>query len=450
MSTAGVPPGQSPIEDLESTIDKIVGSSGVLGKEAPGCCIGVSWTGKRVVRAYGHAQVDPPLPAVAATPFCIGSVTKPFTAAAVLHLVETVGLDLRSPVRAWLAELTGEAGRAPLWSLLNHTSGLSHTLDHRMRADAWPESTDEALRQLGQAPCSAAPGTTWSYSNTGYFLLALVVERVSGTSLYEYTRRHVLDRADLAATWFADDRQLPSLRAVGHTRTDRGLGTVDVVFSGAAFGSGDLWSSAGDLLTWSGALATGRVLSTDTFQQMITPICSAAPAYGYGMFVAELQGHREISHDGNSGGFSTQLASYPDDHLTVAVLLNGSRHVAERIEKRITRKILRLPEAMPLDLATLPEEMSALVGAYDLGDRQAQVFLDHERLMVRSPGGSVSRLMSQGGSEFVSEDDPALQMSFTPCPGGGFSLRVSRSGTFVASAVRTCDDRMPSSLPSCE
>jgi hypothetical protein len=149
--------------------------------------------------------------------------------------------------------------------------------------------------------------------------------------------------------------------------------------------------------------------------------------YGCGLFVSTFAGHREFSQDGNSGGFSTELAVYPDAGLVVAVATNGSCHDAEGVEKSLTRLVLGIDPPSALDLAIPASLLWVLPGDYSDASISARIWVESGRLVVMTPGGDITRLMHQGKAEFVQENDAGTRLRFE---GGGFS--VVREGKFLA------------------
>jgi hypothetical protein len=149
--------------------------------------------------------------------------------------------------------------------------------------------------------------------------------------------------------------------------------------------------------------------------------------YGFGVFVNSFAGMRELSHDGNTGGFSAQLATYPDSALTVAVLTNGSLHDAEGIEKDLSRYWLGIPAPPTRDLEVPNSDLELYTGYYQSGAARTRIWTEAAGLVVMTPKGSISRMIYQGDGEFIQQSDPTLRLRFD-----GSAFVVEREGKHLA------------------
>lgn len=388
--------------------------------------------------SYGYASVGHGMLVRPDTAFAIGSITKQFVAALVLRLCEGGTLALDDSLVRWVPE-TGSRGESiRLAHLLSHTSGIRIESELRL---ARGEST--TLKEISsEVACSARshlPGERWFYSSVGYFLLGAIVERASGSSLAGLLTSELLEPLHLRNTFFLGDRREYSA-AVGHVRASAGFASVDRP-TASSFASGNLYSSAEDLLSWTEALAGGRVLRPESLALMTAPVqlsSGLACQYGLGTFVASLSGHREWSHDGATAGFSSSLAHYPDDELTVVVLTNGARHCSERIEKQVTRLLLGLPAETP-PAALADEPISCYAGTYWYGLTSIPVVARDPHLLLRTPAGRVAELVPVAHATFRELEQPELEYRFERLSEGRERLQVSREGKLLAVASREPD-----------
>lgn len=283
---------------------------------------------RRVVfeRQYGLASLAPEVPVTADTTFEIASMTKAFTAAAVLLLEEQGRLAVTDPLATTFPELPEAWRDITLEHLMNHSAGLRDDWDE---GDAYflSRSTDAAyLESLLATPLRFAPGTDWSYG-CGPFVLGLVIERVSGASYAQFLRRSILEPLGMAATDVNDGAVGVPGRAVGYVMRD-GVLQEGVRLPPAAHARADVGirTTARDLARWSLALEQGSLLSAESRARMFTPgrLADGQPiAYGLGWFVTPYRGHTEISHGGGfRTGFHSFLGRYPEDGLTVVLLTN--------------------------------------------------------------------------------------------------------------------------------
>jgi CubicO group peptidase (beta-lactamase class C family) len=268
-----------------------------------------------VMRGYGMADLEKRVPATAETVFPIASLTKQFTAAAVMKLAEERRLSLDDSIGKHLPGLPREWHGLRVRQLLNHTSGIpAHPV--LLSYDLAPDSV---LARVAKEPLEFAPGTRWSYSNTGYLVLGLLIEKVSGESYAGYLERTMLRPHGLVATHYCGGRP----HATGYARRDTAVVAMPPTRMAAVFAAGALCSTAGDLAAWSRALALGRVVSPESWTRMTTPEGAARDGgYGFGLIVQPIEGRRVIGHGGELEGFRSSSAYLPDDSLSVVVLTN--------------------------------------------------------------------------------------------------------------------------------
>lgn len=295
---------------------------------APGAAVVVA-RGDSVVlsRPFGLADVERGIPVTAATAFRLASVTKQFTAAAVLALVEEGELSLDDRLGDVLGDAPRYAREVRVRHLLGHTSGVPDYEDLLGSGDGPQLGDADVLAVLNEAPSLYfEPGTSWRYSNSGYALLALIVERRSGRSFARYLRERIFDRAGMsAAVAHVEGVDTIPDRAYGHSLEHGEWRRTDQSRTSAVLGDGGIYASAEELARWSAALDRSAVLRDATFALATRP--GALPSgertsYGFGWFLDTHRGHRRQRHEGDSIGFRSAIQRYPDDGLTVVVLAN--------------------------------------------------------------------------------------------------------------------------------
>lgn len=262
-----------------------------------------------VRRAYGLADVQNGTPATPATNYRLASVTKQFTAAAILELASDGKLRLDDRVRRWLPSLPPAADAITIEHLLTHRSGL---IDYE---DVIPDGTKEqlldadVLRLLeAQDRTYFAPGTKYQYSNSGYALLALIVEKASGESFATFLRERIFEPLGMTNT------------AAGSNVANRAFGTPeDQSLTSAVLGDGGVYSSIDDLAKWDAALYDSKYAIAFTPR---TPTDDPNVHYGYGWRIGTHRGERMVWHSGETRGFRNVLIRFPDRRLTVVVLTN--------------------------------------------------------------------------------------------------------------------------------
>lgn len=302
------------------------------GTHAPGGAVAVVQDEQVVfARGYGMADLEQAAPITADTVFSLASVSKQFTAAAVLLLVDAQRLRLDDKVRTYIPELPQYAAQVTVAHLLHHTSGIRDFFQLRAlagRSDADTLSMSEVLRLLSrQHGLIFAPGERYAYSNTGYELLGLLVQRVSGQSLQAFCDQNIFRPLGMAHTQFYDDRsKIIPRRAVGHLRRpDGSFGIFRSSFD--LVGSGGLMSTVGDLARWDANFyhnVLGRDRRRFTEMQLATvPLNDGAPTtYAAGLIHGSYRGLPTVQHAGRSFGFRSEMVRFPQQHFGVIVLSN--------------------------------------------------------------------------------------------------------------------------------
>lgn len=377
-------------------------------------------------RGFGLADVEGGVAATPQTVYRIGSITKQFTAAAVMQLVEQGKLSLDDDFTKYVPEFPARGRRVTIRQLLDHTSGIR---SFNLLGDAWlvrshdERSQRDMIELIASAPYDFEPGTWWVYSNSGYYLLGVVIERVSGESYADYLREHVFARAGLTSTTYCDERAIIPNRARGYQILEGRLANIIPLDMDQLFASGALCSTAPDLARWAQALHDGRVVSERSYEMMATGATLAdgtRRSYGFAMNSATLLGHRKLEHSGWATGAVSVLVHYPEDSLTIAILTNTQPLAVEKIEETMARAILRstaragTEKAAPVPEVPLTAEAAArFVGDYALGPVRVSVAAKKGRLVARARGYPLPwTLAYRGGETFGAVSDPTLRVVF--------------------------------------
>lgn len=320
-------------DELTATVDSLV-AEWRRNTYAPGVSVAVVRGGRDTLvhRGYGVVDVESRVPATPATVYPIASVSKQFTAAAIMRLAEEKRLSLDDPAGRHLPGLPAPLRGARIRQLLNHTSGVpAHSVLLRDSA----MTPDSVLALAAKEPFEFAPGTSWEYSNVGYLVLGRIVEEVSGEPYGRYVESKLLRPLGLAATRYCEDEPMP-----GYVQRDTGVVRAAGHELRVVFAAGALCSTVGDLAAWSHALATGRVVSPASWTRMTTPE-GASTGYGYGLIVLDFEGRRMVGHGGALEGFRASSAYLPDDSLSVTLLTNVGSESPDPLVLDIVRAALR-------------------------------------------------------------------------------------------------------------
>ena len=277
-------------------------------------------------RGFGLANEEWAVPNTPTTRFRIGSLTKTFTAA-ILRLVEAGAIDLRTNIGTWLGDLPDSWQPFTIHQLLTHTSGLrdhlaapaKRTLN---RTGARPA---DLISLIAGEPLLFQPGTNRSYSNTGYILLGMLIERVSGRPYADYLDDEILRPLALTATGYDSQLKILPQRASGYVLNSGVLQNAEFLDMSVPFSAGGLVSTVGDLLAWNMALHDGGLLNRDSYERMTGRYAETEKEdgfYGYGLSISTMSRHICLSHGGGVNGFIAVLQYFPELGASLVVLAN--------------------------------------------------------------------------------------------------------------------------------
>lgn len=361
--------------------------------DSPGCAVGATVDGRTVLSAgYGMADLEHNIPITRDSIFEAGSVSKQFTAGAVLLLQQKGKLSLDDPVRKYLPEVPDYGAPLTIRHMMNHTSGLRDWGSVEAIA-GWPRTTRvythaHVLEIVSrQRALNYPPGAAYSYSNTGFNLAAILVGRVSGEPFPQFTREAIFNPLEMSSTQWRDDFQriVPN-RAIAYTKEGGQLRML-MPFEDV-YGNGGLLTTVGDLLRWNRNFTDHTVGGAEFVaaqQQQGRLNDGQSIAYAAGLMVLKWHGLREVSHSGSTAGYRAWLGRYPDQGLSVAVLCNVASANATQLGHDVAD--IYLGAALPKQAA----HSSVLLDAADL-EAKAGLYRsvrDHETLSVELKNGKL-------------------------------------------------------------
>jgi CubicO group peptidase (beta-lactamase class C family) len=450
VAFTGRPLGAQGADAVTALVDRALARAVTL-PQGPGCAVGVTFGGASITRARGMADLER---SVALTPASIieaGSVSKQFTAAAVILLSLDGRLSLDEDVRRWFPELPVYDAPITVRHLLTHTSGL-RDWGAIVALEGWPRgarahTNDHVLDVITrQRALNYTPGATYSYTNSGYNLLALLVERVSGQSLAAFTQARLFEPLGMTNTSWRDDHQrIVAGRALAFTA---GSAPKLSMPDESAYGNGGLLTTADDLLRWSDALRrrTLGVAFQEAMERRMVVRNGDTLDYALGVNVLRHRGTRELSHSGSTGGYRAHLLHFPDRDAGVAVLCNGAglnaTQLAEQLGDSLIGRRSRPAPRGPLGgvvhtlrladstRAAVPaSEWSQLTGTYasaDVAGVPWTVTLERDVLVLRQAPNTRRALVPVADGRFQF---------------GGGTIRFARGGDGRATAMHVLQDR---------
>jgi CubicO group peptidase (beta-lactamase class C family) len=387
-----------------------------------------------LLKGYGRADLENDVPATPETVYRIGSITKQFTAAAIMQLVEQGKIALDDTIQRFLPDYHTQGHHVTVRELLTHTSGIKSYTSlgpvwaRTMRLDL---SHDSLVALFQDVPFDFEPGTKFLYDNSGFYLLGMIVERVSGESYADYLEHHLFTPLGLHATRYCDERPLILHRARGYERDSTGFVNASPLSMTQPFSAGALCSTVGDLLAWTRALDAHRPVSAASYTAMTSPATLADgshTSYGFGLGIGALGDHRKVSHGGGINGFLTELDDYPEDSVTIVVLTNSESTRPSRLAEDLARLVLGVPAPAVKDLPIVAGEAARVVGTYALGPLQVRVFRSGTSLMAQATGQAAFRLRWQGGAMFVAAFDDEVTLEFRPAAARAAEFVLTQGG----------------------
>lgn len=415
--------------------------------ETPGCAVGVSKDGRPVVqKAYGMADLEHDAPNRPDTIFEAGSVSKQFTAAAVLLLAQDGKLSLDDPARKYVPELPDYGAPLTIRQMLQHTSGL-RDWGELAEIAGWPRTSRvhthaHVVDILSRQKALNFPsGTQYSYSNSGYNLAAVIVARVSGKSFAEFSRERIFTPLGMTRTsWRDDHTRIVKGRAVAYAARD-GEYRINMPFENV-HGNGGLLTTVGDLLKWNENFVTPKIGNGEflKIQQEPGRFNDGKPhTYAMGLVVNDHRGVAQVAHSGSTAGYRAHLTRFPAERLSVAVLCNVSSGAATQYAMSIAEMYLdgKLQPATTRprsNTASTPRDDAAVTSPQDYAGRyysdEAEVMYEvlsaKDALVVKRRPGIETRLRPTGKDEFAMG---GTTLRFIRAAGGevtGFALRGSR------------------------
>ncbi|HKU75984.1 MAG TPA: serine hydrolase domain-containing protein [Pyrinomonadaceae bacterium] len=327
LSTLSIADAQELSAELRGKIDKL--ATDTLAKSGvPSASIAVVRDGKIVyLNAYGSARLEPKTPATSGMRYSIGSISKQFTAAALLLLQEQGKLSLDDKVSKFIPDLT-RANEVTIRRLLSHMSGYQDywPQDYVMPMMLQPVTSAKILDMWARKPLDFDPGTKWQYSNTNYVIAGVIIEKVSGKPLLQFLQEKVFTPLGMASVANIDEKKLGDTDPTGYMRY--GLGPVRAAVKegpGWLFAAGELAMTAEDLAKWNISIIDRKLLRPASYRELEREAQlnnGMGTRYGLGVSLATEAGRRAVSHGGEVSGFVSESIVFPDDRVSIVALTN--------------------------------------------------------------------------------------------------------------------------------
>ena len=394
--------------DLASQIDAMIKPHFPAGR--PGLAIIVTQNGQVLFRkAYGSANLELGVPLRPDMLFRIGSMTKQFTAAAVMKLVEAGKISLSDPITKFLPDYPVQGHVITVEHLLTHTSGIQNYtaipgwMTSKVLADL---KLDELINGFKNEPMRFAPGTRYEYSNSNYILLGAIIEKASGEAYESFLEKNIFDPLGMTSTLYGHNQPLIPNRAGGYDADGDTVLNASYLSMTQPHAAGALLSTVDDLAKWDAALYTEKVLKQESLKRMWTPytLKDGTPSnYGFGWAMRTLRGSPTVQHNGGINGFVSDGVRLPQEKVYVAVLCNTTSPALD--PGLLSRKVAALvigkpfPERKAIPLA--PEILTRYAGVYKINDSsQRTVIVENGKLYTQRSGGPRMEAFPYSETEF--------------------------------------------------
>ncbi|WP_207512933.1 serine hydrolase domain-containing protein [Longitalea luteola] len=314
---------------------------------APGCVVLVSEKGKVVYeKGFGQANIELNVPMRPEMLFRLGSITKQYTAIAILQLIEQGRISLQDSLQKFVNGFPYKGHTITIEHLLTHTSGivdyevLDFHIPNAIRIDFQPK---QMIDSLGVLPLAFIPGTKFSYSNSNYFLLGFILEKVTGKAYKSYMKENVFTPIGLSETFYDSPVEIIKNRMPGYTKGSTGYQNAGYLSMNQVFSAGALLASARDLFRWHQALYAYKLVKKETLDKAVAPFRFSdgkLSQYGYGWFIKELRGRKLIGHGGAIDGFRSMEVYLPEEDIFIAALFNSDDNGFFPLFENITNLVL--------------------------------------------------------------------------------------------------------------
>lgn len=377
---------------------------------APGCAVLVAKKGQVIYeKGFGTANIELNVPMRPEMIFRIGSITKQYTAIAILQLVEQGKISLQDSIQTYIKSFPYKGHTITIENLLTHTSGIKdyEQLDsHISNAIRIEFPVKQIIDNLANLPLDFIPSTKYSYSNSNYFMLGYIIQEVSGKSYKDYLLEKIFKPAGLSNTFYDSPTQLITNRASGYTKNSSNYNNVDYISMSLVYSAGALLSNVSDLFKWHQALYSHKLVKKETLVKAFTPFKlndGQLAEYGHGWFIKDWKGTKSIGHGGAIDGFRSWEIYFPEQDVFFTMLFNSDNdsffNLFEDISTLVIGKSLQTSYK---DLRVSDSILSSYVGKYKFPEDSTQfikVYKRDNRLFAELSNGSGNNMTMLAQSE---------------------------------------------------
>lgn len=392
-------------QDTEKKVDELV-KAYTRQKRFSGAVLVAKGDKILLKKGYGLANVELDVPNQPETRFHIASLTKQFTAVAIMQLEERGLLSLNDPVSKYLPDFPkAVADKVTIHHLLSHTGGLNSFFDDEPNPSRFRQrmSLEQVIALFKDKPLEFEPGAKFKYSDSGYVLLTAILEKVSKTTWDRYLEENIFRPLGMKNTGYSSGEKILKNRAAGYDAGGKELQNAEPVDISCALGAGALYSTVGDLYLWDRSLYTDTLVKKNTLQKIFSPVKSN---YGYGWVIDEAGGRKRTWHNGGYPGYSSNITRLIVDDVCIVVLANRFPSSADAIARDLAAILLgqpyQLPEP-PKEIISVPKQiLDTYVGEYRLTSGTAfSITRENEKPFIQLAGQPKLELYPESETQFI-------------------------------------------------
>lgn len=413
--------------------------------DQPGAAILVAKNDKVLFRkGYGLASLNPDKPVTPDMVFRIGSITKQFTSTAILKLAEQGKIDLKADITTYLTDFSTSGKTVTVEQLLNHTSGIkSYTsLPDAMSKKGLYISPADMMKIIQAQPSDFSPNDQWLYNNSGYFLLGMIIEKVSGTTYGEFVAKNLFKPAGMK-TSFTDDSNLPANTAKGYLKSGATeFKAADYIHPSVPYSAGAIFSTVDDLWKWNHAVFNYKLVKKESLEKAWTPTTlnnGKLVGYGYAWSLGRLGDAKVIGHGGAIDGYLTMEIYVPDQKIYVCILSNSMTANPEEYAYQVAEIAAGISNAKePATLALTEGALDEYTGVYQISDKEDRIITRQgTQIFSQRTGGTKYEIFPYEKDAFFFKDSPARLTFFRNADGKIESIELKSRDFIPQRATRT-------------
>lgn len=375
-------------------------------------------------KGYGFANLEWQIPNSPITKFRLGSLTKQFTAAAILLLEERNQLNTTDSINKYLVDAPLAWNNITIFNLLTHTSGIPNytKFPDFISMTTSAKTPEQQIELFRNKPLEFQPGSSYEYCNSGYVLLGYLIEKISGLSYQDFVVKNIFKPLKMHDSGYDSHSEILLHRASGYEITPSGLHNTDYLDMSIPYSAGSLYSTTQDLLQWQEKLFEGKMISPQLLKKMTQPFKNV---YGLGVSVQSFDGHKAITHGGGINGFNTFMIYFPEDKITIIVLANliALGFVPQSIGLNLAKLAYKTSVVSPSErkeILLTPKTLTQFVGSYTLTPQNIyyttqestlDICVEDNHLSAQIAGQSKIMLFAETETKFFSKI-PDVQIEF--------------------------------------